>query len=69
MDQYNPLFVKERGQLDFNASYNVSDNAAVFIEAVNLTDSEVELFARYDEMTFLYQDHGPVYKAGFRVRF
>ncbi len=69
MDQYNPLFIKERGQLDFNASYNVSDNAAVFVEAVNLTDSEVELFARYDEMTFLYQDHGPVYKAGFRVKF
>ena len=69
MDQYNPLFIKERAQVDFNANYNVTENAVVFFEAINITDSEVELFARYEEMTFLYQDHGPVYKAGFRYKF
>jgi TonB-dependent receptor len=69
MDQYNPLFIKERAQVDFNANYNVTDNVVVFFEAINITDSEVELFARYEEMTFLYQDHGPVYKAGFRYKF
>ena len=58
-----------RAQVDFNATYNVSDNTQVFVEAINITDSEVELYSRYEEMTFLYQDHGPIYKAGFRVKF
>ena len=63
------LYVVERAQVDFNATYNVSDNTQVFVEAINITDSEVELYSRYEEMTFLYQDHGPIYKAGFRVKF
>ncbi len=69
MDQYNPLYVVERAQVDFNAYYNLDENTQVFFEAINITDSEVELYSRYEEMTFLYQDHGPIYKAGFRVKF
>jgi TonB-dependent receptor len=69
MDQYNPLYVVERAQVDFNAAYNINDSTQVFFEAINITDSEVELYSRYEEMTFLYQDHGPIYKAGFRVKF
>ena len=69
MDQYNPLYIVERAQVDFNATYNVADNTQLFFEAINITDSEVELYSRYEEMTFLYQDHGPIYKAGFRVKF
>jgi len=68
-DQYNPLYVVERAQVDFNAFYNINDSTQVFFEAINITDSEVELYSRYEEMTFLYQDHGPIYKAGFRVKF
>ena len=68
MDSYNPLFVEERGQLDFSASYNVNDNAVLFFEAQNVTDEDVRLFARYEEMLFLYQDHGPIYKLGFRYK-
>ena len=68
MDSYNPLFVEERGQLDFSASYNVNDNAVVFFEAQNVTDEDVRLFARYEEMLFLFQDHGPIYKLGFRYK-
>ena len=69
MDQYNPLYIVERDQIDFTATYIVSENTQVFFEAINVTDSEVELFSRYEEMLFLYQDHGPIYKAGFRVSF
>jgi TonB-dependent receptor len=69
MDQYNPLYVVERAQVDFNAAYNINDSTQVFFEAINITDSEVELYSRYEEMTFLYQDHGPIYTAGFRVKF
>jgi hypothetical protein len=69
MDQYNPLYIVERDQIDFTATYIVSDSTQVFFEAINITDSEVELFSRYEEMLFLYQDHGPIFKAGFRVSF
>jgi hypothetical protein len=69
MDQYNPLYIVERDQIDFTATYTVSDSTQVFFEAINITDSEVELFSRYEEMLFLYQDHGPIFKAGFRVSF
>ena len=68
-DQYNPLFVTERSTVDFNATYNVNDNVAVFVEGINVTDEDVHLYSRYEEMTFLYQDHGPIYKLGFRVNF
>ena len=69
MDQYNPLYVVERSQVDLNATFNATENTQFFFEAINLTDSEVELYSRYEEMTFLYQDHGPIYKAGFRYKF
>ena len=68
-DQYNPLYVVERAQVDFNTTYIVSENTQLFFEAINITDEEVELYSRYKEMTFLYQDHGPIVKAGFRVSF
>ena len=68
-DEYNPLFVTERGTVDFNATYYVNDNIAVFVEGINVTDQDVHLYARYEDMTFLYQDHGPIYKVGFRANF
>ena len=66
--EYNPLFIEERGQLDFSASYSLNDNAAVFFEAQNLTGEGVRLYSRYEEMLFLYQDHGSIFRAGFRYK-
>ena len=68
-DEYNPLWVEARSQVDFSASYRVNDDVSLFVEGLNITDSEVRLYARYDIMLFLAQNHGPVYKAGFRVKF
>jgi outer membrane receptor protein involved in Fe transport len=67
-DQYNPLFIEERGQLDFSASYEFNDNSSVFFEAQNLTKENVRLYSRYEEMLFLYQDHGSIFRAGFRYK-
>ncbi|MBT4995314.1 MAG: hypothetical protein HOM88_02460, partial [Hellea sp.] len=58
-----------RGQFDFSASYAIDDNASVFFEAQNLTGEGVRLYSRYEEMLFLYQDHGSIYRAGFRYKF
>jgi len=68
-DEYNPLWVEARSQIDFSATYNLSDKTSIFVEGLNITDSEVRLYARYDNMLFLAQNHGPVYKAGFRYKF
>ena len=68
-DEYNPLWVEARSQVDFNATYSLNDNVSIFLEGLNITDSEVRLYARYENMLFLAQNHGPVYKAGFRVKF
>jgi hypothetical protein len=69
VDQFNPLYIEARGQVDFNASYVINDNAVVFVEGLNITEEGVRLFSRYEEMLFLYQDHGPIYKAGIRYKF
>ena len=68
-DQYNPLFVEARSQVDVSFNYNVNENTTVFVEGMNVTDSEVRLFSRYENMLFLAQNHGPVYKIGFRAKF
>ena len=68
-DEYNPLWVEARSQIDVSATYSVSDNISLFVEGLNVTDSEVRLYARYENMLYLAQNHGPVYKAGFRVKF
>ncbi len=63
----NPIFLEARGQLDLTGSYKINDNITVFAEARNVTDEPVRLFVRYPEMIFLAQDHGPMYKFGFRA--
>jgi hypothetical protein len=36
---------------------------------MNINDETTRLHARYSEMLFLSQDHGPIYKLGFRSNF
>ena len=41
----------------------------MFLEVSNVTDEPTCLYARFPEMLFLSQDHGPVYKFGVRTNF
>lgn len=66
---FQPLYVEARTHVDVAVSYRVNDNLGFFVDAMNVTDQPTRLFARYSEMLFLSQDHGPVYKAGFRYKF
>lgn len=68
-DQYNPIWIEARHQVDASVTYTVNDKYTVFVEGLNLTDSEVRLYSRYENMLFLAQNHGPVFKAGFRMKF
>ena len=64
-----PLYVEERKQWDLSMAYNVNEDAVVFFEVQNLNDEPTRLYARYQEMLFLSQDHGPIHRLGFRYKF
>ena len=64
-----PLYVEARQQLDFSYQYRLNDSTTLFVDAANINDETTRLFARHEEMLFLSQDHGPVYKFGFRSNF
>ena len=67
-----PLYVEERNQFDASYQYRFDWGRAattLFLEVSNFTDEPTRLYARYSEMLFLSQDHGPIYKLGFRVNF
>ena len=70
---YNqPLYRDERTQVDASYQYRFNWGRALttlYFDAMNITDEPSRLFVRHSEMLFLSQDHGPVYKAGFRVNF
>jgi len=64
-----PLYVEERNQIDFTYQYRMNENTTLFFDAMNITDEPTRLYARHKEMLFLSQDHGPIFKLGFRSNF
>ena len=64
-----PLYVAERNQIDLSYQFRFNEQLTFFLDAANINDETTRLFARHDEMLFLSQDHGPVYKFGLRASF
>ena len=64
-----PLFVDERNQIDFSYQFRMNDSTTFFLDAMNINDETTRLHARYPDMLFLSQQHGPVYKFGARMNF
>jgi TonB-dependent receptor len=64
-----PLYVEARKQLDFSYQFRMNDSTTFFLDAANINDEQTRLYARYSDMLFLSQDHGPVYKFGARMNF
>ena len=64
-----PLFVAARSQIDFSYQFRYGEATTFFFDASNITDEKTRLFVREEEMLFLAQDHGPVYKFGVRSSF
>jgi outer membrane receptor protein involved in Fe transport len=64
-----PLYVMERDQIDASFAYRLNEHATVFVEGQNLNDENTRLYARNSEMLFLAQDHGPIYRVGFRYKY
>ena len=64
-----PLYVEARTQIDATYQYRASENTTLFLDMMNINDESTRLHARYSEMLFLSQDHGPIVKFGFRANF
>ena len=64
-----PLYVEEREQLDLSYQFRFRESTTFFLDISNINDESTRLFARHSDMLFLSQDHGPVYKLGFRSNF
>ena len=67
-----PLYVEERNQFDASYQYRIQGDSSLttlYVEVSNFTDEPTRLYARYPEMLFLSQDHGPIWKIGARVNF
>ena len=44
-DTFQDLYFDERGQLDFKASYDFTDNVSAFLEVLNMTDEPLRFFS------------------------
>lgn len=64
-----PIFVKERGQLDFSAFYDVNDKFSITFEAVNIGRDQVETYSGIEERLTDYSIFDRVFTFGIRGRF
>lgn len=69
-DATQDLYFDDRGQLDFKASYEVTDNVAVYFSALNMTDAPLRFFSGKNSGRLAENE---IYSwnlaAGVRVRF
>ena len=57
------------GQLDFSATYEISDALQIFAEGVNILDEDRRDFSRFENRFLIYEDTGSRYTLGLRGKF
>ncbi|WP_347303108.1 TonB-dependent receptor [Croceibacterium sp. TMG7-5b_MA50] len=65
----NPEFGEAYGQFDASASYNIDENASLFVEAVNLTNAVRIENANSEYRRTILETFGRRFYAGMRMRF
>jgi TonB-dependent receptor len=65
----NPIFTAAFGTLDFNISYNVTENIALSLEGVNLLSEPLRQYGRDEQALVFVQELKPRFLAGARFRF
>ncbi len=64
-----PIYVEAYDQFDLNIGYDFTENFAVSLEAVNLTEEDVRWHARTDAQVWFVEDQGARYSLGARYKF
>ncbi len=65
----NPIFVEAYDQFDLSVGYDISDNFAVSLEAINLTGEDVRWHGRSVNQLWRLEDQGARYAIGARYKF
>ncbi|MAX00519.1 MAG: TonB-dependent receptor [Sphingomonas sp.] len=64
-----PIFVRNYGQFDGSASYEITPYARLFVEGTNLFNAKYVTTGRFDNQVLSYRNTGPRYDIGMRVAF
>jgi TonB-dependent receptor len=65
----NPMYVEAYGQLDVNASYDITDRLTVMAEAINLTSETQRLHGRHENQALFVTQTGARFMIGARYKF
>jgi outer membrane receptor protein involved in Fe transport len=65
----NPQYVEAYGQIDANASYDITDAFTVSAEVINLTDETIRVHGRNENQALFVLQTGPRYMIGARYKF
>ena len=65
----NPVYVEAYGQIDLNASFNLTDNLSFAVEAINLTDETQRVHGRNPHQALYVTQTGPRFMIGARYKF
>ncbi|WP_342768296.1 TonB-dependent receptor [Sphingomonas gilva] len=65
----NPVFYAPFGTLDVNISYDVTENIALSLEAINVLSEPIRTYGRDESNLFFAQELKPLFLFGARYRF
>ena len=68
-DQSEPRQRESFGQVDFSASYELTDQFQVFVEGLNILNEDTRDFSRFPNRVLTYERTGARYTAGVRAKF
>ena len=64
-----PTYVAAYGQWDISASYDLNDQAVVYMDVINLTNETTHVYGRTKQQTLFAGQSGTRYKLGLRYTF
>jgi iron complex outermembrane recepter protein len=64
--QSQPEIVEDYGQIDFSASYKVTENIELFVEGVNVTNEKKRVYSVYKDRLLDYSETGARFSIGIR---
>jgi TonB-dependent receptor len=64
-----PTYVSDYAQWDMSLSYDINENAVVFLDVINLTNETTHVYGRTKAQTLFAGQSGSRYNLGFRYTF
>lgn len=67
--QQEPVYTEAYGQVDLSVNYDLTDNLAIYLEGLNITEEDIRVHGRTDNMLVFYGEQGARYALGARYTF